>query len=149
MSEEKFHVHLYLCFSFLKMSMLAVYCMLTAGRSQPLPVPATHANLSPAKVLRHDRRRAGWLVSAEGVARRGGAVRFIGRCQLKKTGRRSSEVPDTGIYFPPAWCIRNFTSGFQVGRRRTKKERGAVLGRFLSTEEMAAAEPADNSKDKN
>lgn len=104
------------------MSMLAVYYV-NVGPVSATPVPATHANLSPAKVLRHDRRRAGWLVSAEGVARRGGAVRFIGRCQLKKTGRWSSEVPDTGIYFPPGWCIRNFTSGFQVGRRERKKKR--------------------------
>lgn len=56
--------------------------------------------------------------------------------------------------FPPGVVYTELHQRFS-GRKEKKKEikkerkKGAVLGRFLSTEEMAAAESADNSKDKN
>lgn len=55
--------------------------------------------VSPHKVARHD-REVGWLVSAEGVARGGGAIGCTGRCQLKKKGRRSSRGPTQGLICP-------------------------------------------------
>lgn len=40
------------------------------------------------------------MVSAEEVVRRGGAVLLTGRCQLKKTGQRSSEGLTQGFTSP-------------------------------------------------
>ncbi|KAF1384374.1 hypothetical protein PFLUV_G00117670 [Perca fluviatilis] len=60
------------------------------------------------------RRKVGYR---KGVARRGGAVLPTGRCQLEKTGRRSSERPTQEGLISPADCS-HCTSGLQVSACR-------------------------------
>ncbi len=55
----------------------------------------------------------------KGVARRGGAVLLTGRCQLKKTGQRSSERPTQGVISPGDFAeLRQRTSGKRKERFR-------------------------------
>lgn len=104
------------------MSMLAVYYV-NVGPVSATPVPATHANLSPAKVLRHDRRK-GWLVGFRGrrgaEGRSGPVHRAVSAEENGTVEQRSARHRDL---FPPGVVYTELHQRFSGRKEKRKKRR--------------------------